>query len=289
MEQKRTLWIIAAAGMFLLVVLGAAFILYSPAQKCAPQSIAQNYQVPSQPQQPVSGWQTVPGAYNGNQLLPPPQGEIRTNDLTVYSENTKVYGTETAEGTVIDLNALKAVTEMAPAQETVPQTQAQPQNINITVNLPETKIETAAPAPVISVTEVPVQIVQADKPAPAPVREAPAPKAEPKASVQVKTAPAKAPAKTAETKVVEAKQAELAKYWVQAAAYSNKKTAENARTVLDDNKIPADIFTYQDAKGKVFYRVRVGPYTTKSEAEYWRTKISKISDFSKADSYITMN
>jgi len=31
MEQKRTLWIIAAVGVFLLVVLGAALILYSPA------------------------------------------------------------------------------------------------------------------------------------------------------------------------------------------------------------------------------------------------------------------
>ncbi len=293
MEQKRTLWIIAAAGMFLLVVLGAAFILYSPAQRSAPQSIAQNYQVPSQGyQQSASGWQAVPDAYNGNQLLPPSQGEIHTNDLTVYTENTKVYGTETSEGTVIDLNALKAVTEMAPAQETVPQ--AQPQNINITVNIPETKIETV-PAPVVAVTEVPVQIVQADAPAakgPAPsvapaapatsskTTVKPAQKAESKtAAASIKQAPAKTvPAKTAP-----------AQYWVQAAAYSNKKTAENARGVLDDNKIPADIFTYQDAKGKVFYRVRVGPYTTKSEAEYWRTKIEKISDFSKAESYITMN
>ena len=293
MEQKRTLWIIAAAGMFLLVVLGAAFILYSPAQRSAPQSIAQNYQVPSQGyQQSASGWQTVPDAHNGNQLLPPSQGEIHTNDLTVYTENTKVYGTETSEGTVIDLNALKAVTEMAPAQETVPQ--AQPQNIKITVNIPETKIETV-PAPVVAVTEVPVKVVQADAPAAkgpassvAPAAPAtsskttvkPAPKAESKtAAASVKQAPAKtAPAKTAP-----------AQYWVQAAAYSNKKTAENARTILDDNKIPADIFTYQDAKGKVFYRVRVGPYTTKSEAEYWRTKIDKISAFSKAESYITMN
>lgn len=298
MEQKRTLWIIAAAGMFLLVVLGAAFILYSPAQRSAPQSIAQNYQVPSQGyQQSASGWQTVPEAYNGNQLLPPSQGEIHTNDLTVYTENTKVYGTETSEGTVIDLNALKAVTEMAPAQETVPQTQ--PQNINITVNIPETKIETV-PAPVVAVTEVPVKVVQADAPAAkgsassvAPAAPAtsskttvkPAPKAESKtAASSVKQAPAKtAPAKTAPAKTAPAQ------YWVQAAAYSNKKTAENARGVLDDNKIPADIFTYQDAKGKVFYRVRVGPYTTKSEAEYWRTKIEKISDFSKAESYITMN
>ncbi|MCQ2586315.1 MAG: SPOR domain-containing protein [Treponema sp.] len=284
MEQKRTLWIIAAAGMFLLVVLGAAFILYSPAQKCAPQTIAQNFQVPPQGfQQPSSGWQSVPGAYNGNQLLPPSQGEIHTNDLTVYTENTKVYGTETSEGTVIDLNALKAATEMAPAQESVPQ----PQNINITVNLPETKIETV-PAPVVAVTDVPVRVVQAEpakRPASsvAPAAPATSSKTTVKPAPKAESKPAAAPVKQAPAKPA------VSQYWVQAAAYSNKKTAENARAVLDDNKIPADIFTYQDAKGKVFYRVRVGPYTTKSEAEYWRTKIEKISEFSKAESYITMN
>ena len=33
MDQKRTLWITIAAGVFLLVVVGAAIILYAPAAK----------------------------------------------------------------------------------------------------------------------------------------------------------------------------------------------------------------------------------------------------------------
>ncbi len=289
MEQKRTLWIIAAAGMFLLVVLGAAFILYSPAQKSAPQAFAQgqNYQV----QNPAvvqngNGWTSIPGT-NNNQLLPPPQGDVRAKDLTVYADNTVVYSKETSEGTTIDLNALKAASEIAPAQETYPQ------NINITVNLPETRVETT---PSVTVTEVPVQIVHTDvsvKETAPVVAQAPSVAPAPKAPAAVKKAePAKAPAavkpapKAEEKKVVEKK---IDQYWVQAAAYSNKKTAENARTVLDDNKIPADIFTYQDAKGKVFYRVRVGPYTTKSEAEYWRNKIDKIAAFSNSESYVTAN
>ena len=40
-------------------------------------------------------------------------------------------------------------------------------------------------------------------------------------------------------------------------------------------------------KENLFYRVRVGPYTTKSEAEYWRTRINKIDEFAKAESYVT--
>ena len=36
MEQKRILWIIAAVGVFFLVVIGAALILYSPTQATDP-------------------------------------------------------------------------------------------------------------------------------------------------------------------------------------------------------------------------------------------------------------
>lgn len=36
MEQKKTLWIVAAAGIFLLVVIGAALIIYSPSSHNAP-------------------------------------------------------------------------------------------------------------------------------------------------------------------------------------------------------------------------------------------------------------
>lgn len=82
---------------------------------------------------------------------------------------------------------------------------------------------------------------------------------------------------------------ETTKYWVQCAAYTSKKTADAARSKLDENRIPAEVFTYQDGKSNLFYRVRVGPYTTKSEAEYWKNRISQIDSFKSAQSYITMN
>ena len=106
--------------------------------------------------------------------------------------------------------------------------------------------------------EKPVKTVSQPKPAAQTTK--PAPKAEPKKT----------------------------QFWVQVAAYSNKKGAEGARSILDENKIPSDIFTYRDNKDKLYYRVRVGPYTTKSEAEYWRTKIVKIKEIDNAnDSYVT--
>jgi cell division protein FtsN len=79
----------------------------------------------------------------------------------------------------------------------------------------------------------------------------------------------------------------ITRYWVQVAAYSNKKGAENARSILDENKIPSDIFTYTDTKNNLFYRVRIGPYTTKSEAEYWKARIEEIDFFKTSQCYVT--
>ncbi|MCI7546154.1 MAG: SPOR domain-containing protein [Treponema porcinum] len=91
--------------------------------------------------------------------------------------------------------------------------------------------------------------------------------------------------KTAE-KPAAAKQAEQTQYWVQVTALTSRKSADTAREVLDENKITADVFTYTDAKGQLFYRVRVGPYTTKSEAEYWQAKIARIDTFKNTSSYV---
>ena len=91
--------------------------------------------------------------------------------------------------------------------------------------------------------------------------------------------------KTAE-KLAAAKQAEQTQYWVQVTSLTSRKSADTAREVLDENKITADVFTYTDAKGQLFYRVRVGPYTTKSEAEYWQAKIARIDTFKNTSSYV---
>ena len=266
MEQKKTLWIIAAVGVFLLVVLGWPAILHYPSRNSVPA-----YASISPVEKKTSGGWTKPSAdITAPTGLPQDVAATKVNDLVVLADNATVYSqntTTSGNATTIDLNALKneVITD--------PQAQTQPQNINITVTLPETT-EEVKPAP-----KADVQYVTKAEPAVKPVQ-----KAAPKATKTVAAANANtkkaAPAPKAETKKTQ--------YWVQVAAYSNKKGAEGARSILDENKIPSDIFTYRDNKDRLYYRVRVGPYTTKSEAEYWRTRIIKINDIDNAgDSYIT--
>lgn len=283
MEQKRTLWIIAAVGVFLLVVLGAALMLYAPAAKPA-QSVASsrgmdngtasNGWISLAPSAPSQGkpydYDANEDAYNFEGEASETMGtEFRTDEVNIYAETANVYSETT--------------------------------NMNGLGKNPQTVINTTtidlngSSTPNVAVKSEPVPPAAVTKPAEKAVAKAPA---------QVKPvetkAVAKAPAKTVTQKATPVKQTVAAKttstvqskpaitqYWIQVTALTSRKSADAAREVLGQNQITADVFTYTDAKNQLFYRVRVGPYTTKSEAEYWRTKIAKIDNFKSTASYVT--
>ena len=276
MEQKKTLWIIAAVGVFLLVVLGVPAILHYPSRNPVPAYASIS---PVEKKTPQGGWTKPSADITAPSSLSQDVAAAKVSDLVVLADNATIYSqnteTPSASATTIDLNALK--NELV----TDSQLQTQPQNINITVNIPDSK-EQVKVTPKTEVqytekTETAVNSVKTVQKAEAKTSKATKTNAVANANTQKKTA---APVPKAEPKKTQ--------YWVQVAAYSNKKGAEGARTILDENKIPSDIFTYRDNKDKLYYRVRVGPYTTKSEAEYWRTRIIKISEIDNAnDSYVT--
>ena len=148
MEQKRTLWIVLAAGFFLLVVIGAALILYAPDANRNRSDFdhisAQNvWMAPSQsheqPQKEASplprGTDAEPYAVEQTPVpsvpsitadlvapaeakeTSPAQDTKQVENLTVIAQGTtKVYGlaetpSSPAGTTTIDLNAPAAKTE----------------------------------------------------------------------------------------------------------------------------------------------------------------------------------
>ena len=322
MEQKKTLWIIAATGIFLLVVVGAALILYSPSLH-QPSGLQAGFD-------PSSGWisstktsvtpiqdstlsfntetpaETEKTSATNNDLTLSPfvnsanseaskpaqnsENFVRADKLTVISDNATVYSTGT---TTIDLNSLKS----SPNGGIIAKNERTASQINSN--------RIAEPLPPPPVREETVTENYYAPPAPV-AKAAPAPKATaqaPKASTPAKsTSTAKAPAKTSTKSTATAsakptKSATAAKvastakkapdsFWVQAAAYTSKRNADEARTTLESNKIPSEVFTFTDSNGKTFYRVRVGPYVTKSEAEYWQTRIGMIDKFASSKSVI---
>lgn len=305
MEQKRILWIVASVGLFLLVVVGFALILYSPTQRQDPvitnnQStndiwastqnvtpINPNYQASmlqgtplentvnldgTQVQQGLNPTQSVMvqqtpqfqgmpnqpySVPNGNNVLPSDSmtlvGQQQVKDVTVISENTKVI---TSGGTTIDLTGLTVNSATQPVVTQNTNTTSQTEKTVVATSnkqsSPTAKVESAKTTSTKNTTTA-------------------------KASSTTKTASAKTTTPAPITH----------KFWIQAGSYSSKKNAEEARNALSAEKIASEIFTYTDSNGTLFYRVRVGPYTTKSEAEYWQSRIALIDKFSSSKTYIT--
>lgn len=291
MEQKKTLWIIAAVSVFLLVVVGGAMIVFNPTGGSSRRTASINPVEKTAQVSSSSGWT------NNTTVEPAGTSSPQVSDMFVVSENTTVLdlgqgsssvAATDSQSTTIDLNALKR--ELA-ADGALAQTNPQ-NNINITVNLTD-KENTAKveEPPVVLTTEYytgKAKEAEATEKATAVKKtETAVAKATPAASKSTASSSKTTTKTNPSTSSGTAGAATVTRFWVQVAAYSNKKTAENARSVLSDKKINSDIYTYEDAKSKLFYRVRVGPFTTKSEAEYWQSKIVEISDFAKAGSYVT--
>lgn len=304
MEQKRTLWIMAAVGVFLLVVLGAALILYSPTARSS-QTIAT---VSPSNKQTSNGWVSLAPAENettipqtkmpATEVLSEQNNEVpqqnvinseekitRVAELTVYADKATIISNNPNEMN----NVVAAVPSSVPEQKTAEQTHHTVINNTTTIDINPVISEKPVVTPKNELTKNTIETTSkkvAEKPVVKQVakKEVSKPVSKPKKITSTKTTTsttttAKVTKTPAKPKVVQ--------YWVQVTSLKSKKSAENAREVLDENKITADIFTYKDKKDQLFYRVRVGPYTTKSEAEYWQSKIAKIDTFASSSSYIT--
>jgi len=109
---------------------------------------------------------------------------------------------------------------------------------------------------------------------PAPPRQAPAPVAQarptpPPARPQATPAPAARPAPAPATRN---------NFWIQAGAFSSKVRAELVKESLEAKGI-ASIIENRNINGRTYYRVRVGPYLSENEANYWLALVRSIDGF----------
>ena len=163
---------------------------------------------------------------------------------------------------------------------TLPPTESQP--VVIVVGEPP-----AAQVP----QQPPLQAEQASEPQPLPaktiepraaagspsvVQAAPAvkPAAKPAAQAAAKPAPKAAP-----------KAVRVTEYWIQAGSFSSAARAEEVARRLEERGLAARTST-RDLNGKTHFRVRVGPYASKAEAEKFLDWIRELKGFEA--SYISM-
>ena len=123
------------------------------------------------------------------------------------------------------------------------------------------------------------------EPEPAPPEPAPAPRAPapsepaPRAPAERPTQPTPAPPREPQTR-----QVRVTEYWIQVIASPSRDRVEQARTTLEERGLRGRITT-RTVNDTVFYRLRVGGYSDKAEAEKFLGWIREIDGFGQ--SYIS--
>jgi DedD protein len=65
-------------------------------------------------------------------------------------------------------------------------------------------------------------------------------------------------------------------YWVQTGSFPSRTQADKAKEILAAKGLTA-IIENGDVRGETWYRVRIGPYTSQNEADYWLSLIKSIN------------
>ncbi len=125
----------------------------------------------------------------------------------------------------------------------------------------------ARPAAAPAAAPVPAAPPAPLPPPPAPKAEASAPAPAP-AKETVKPAPAAAAVRTAKVR----------EYSIQVGSYSSRDRAEEAGRLLREKGLAGQILS-REVNGSQFYRLRIGPYTNKAEAEKFLTWVRSIRGF----------
>ena len=118
-------------------------------------------------------------------------------------------------------------------------------------------------------------------PAAAPSRHEPVDRAvsrhEPAASPVARAPAAKPTPQPREVRVTE--------YWIQAGSYTSPSRAQEVAVVMEERGLVSKIST-RTLSGKTYYRVRIGPYMSKGEAEKFLEWVKAVKGFES--SYISM-
>ena len=301
MEEKKIMWVVLSISLFVLVVFGSALVLYSPSK----------FQSPNAPQDFAYSRDISDISNRNSQKVDPDmwsrQGEtVPGFQATDEEENgrksiTVIDGSEVEDGKkYIDVSPLnsedaqrlengkKLPTEVAMELGANVQTEKKEQKgnrkdstISSDVVLPAPNKDYALPRETKEAT-VSNTGNKKGKNVSKPTSRSDGQKAnertvEKKESLQTQKS-------LQQPKPVQQKLSIETVYWVQTASLSSRLNAEKARDKLAERHMKVQIFTRDQSSG-LTHRVRVGPFSNKTEAEYWLKNIKDIQGFEQ--SYIS--
>jgi cell division protein FtsN len=247
MERNRVLWVIFSISLFLVVVLAVGLYLLRPAGGRDAE---------------VATGQTTPlRSFDAFEYV---RGK---SELPAVEEQP-----EEAEEMVIIVGEREDTQAQAPdALTEVPEKAVPP--------LLDSQARDTAPA-----ATVPRAPVTRPSTSPSTTRpDATASRQQPAARAPVARAPA---ARTPSAKPApQPREVTVTEYWIQAGSYASPSRAQEVASVLEDRGLVSKITT-RTLSGKTYYRVRIGPYMSKGEAEKFLEWVKAVKGFES--SYISM-
>jgi DedD protein len=256
-EVKKLLLVAVSVGIFLVIIIGAAILILTP--KVQQDNTAFSSSMP------VSAGRTQPGNADPSEMLrnsdkilgiqPPPVTDVDIQETITTVERVP------RDGDRLTVNVLKPTDTPVP---NVTETSVPAANKPAVTAAPAKPAEKPAEKPAASATAKP-----AAKPV-APATKPAAPAAKPAAPV-AKTVSAVIPAASVSAKTRN-------DFWVQTGAFTAIVRAEDAKETLASKGITS-IIENRQIDGLTWYRVRLGPYTSESEAKYWLALVQSIDGF----------
>jgi DedD protein len=270
MEKKKLLLVAISVGVFLALTIGAALLVFAPKDASAASMAA------ARPVQAVDTGITVPspspvsGSSAGQTSSPQSSSPDPVELVNATPGLQQAPGGTSRQGEDFYINGNNGGTGRS--AETVinvpkPSTAAVPDTPPAGKATPATSAEKAV-AGTTTVKATPATPAQA---APKP--------ASPTVTAAVTTPAAKAaPAAQTQAKPVSTQTKVYNDYWVQTGAFSTMARAEVVKNTLSSKGITS-IIENREVEGKSVFRVRVGPYTSQNEANYWLSLIKSINGF----------
>ena len=252
MEKKKLLLVAISVGIFLVLTIGAALLVFTPKNTFSTSAVA------SYPSEMINTSATIP------------TGSATESSTAVQATNSKPASLDPVElvrnsGEVPGLTSPPAG---ATRQGSEFYANGTGRNTETVISIPKPSTAAVPDAPPAGRAESAARPAPASTttpkstatPAPAPSKPAPV------ASTQSQAKPATVQAKVHDD------------YWVQTGAFSTVARAEGVKETLASRGITS-IIENREVNGRTFFRVRLGPYTSQNEANYWLSLIKSISGF----------
>ncbi|GHU09469.1 hypothetical protein FACS1894151_07280 [Spirochaetia bacterium] len=273
MEKKKLLLVAVSVGVFLVIVIGACILVFPPKTISAVNSVASGSgstgltAAAAQPITPGTVVPVQPASVDPADMVRRSEGlqdlqnapisaqsqAVLENNFYIYGENsgqpdaTEKVTRDVTTNTIIDVSRPTAAAVPDTARTQTSATQTPPATVQTPSPTASTPAARTTPA---AVTQTPASAVR-------PATQSAGPATQTAPAVQTKTRDA---------------------YWVQTGSFSTKALADSVKDTLAVKGITS-VVENRDVDGKLWYRVRVGPYTTQTEADYWLILIKSINGF----------